>query len=107
MRRPSAPSARHPDTLTSINNLASLLDAQAKPDKAEPLYSEALEGSREVLCARHPRTLIAINNIALLLQAQGKLDAEPLYREALKACREKLGSRRPRTLTMINNHEIC
>ena len=35
----------HPDTLTSINNLAHLLQAQGHLAEAEPLYREALEKS--------------------------------------------------------------
>jgi tetratricopeptide (TPR) repeat protein len=32
----------HPDTLTSMNNLARLLYSQGKYDAAEPLYRETL-----------------------------------------------------------------
>jgi len=32
----------HPDTLTSMNNLALLLQSQGKYDAAEPLYRETL-----------------------------------------------------------------
>ena len=35
----------HPDTLSSRNNLAALLQAQGQLAEAEPLYREALEKS--------------------------------------------------------------
>ena len=35
----------HPDTLSSLNNLAALLKAQGQLAEAEPLYREALEKS--------------------------------------------------------------
>ena len=38
---------QHPDTLTSVNNLAALLKAQGRLEEAEPLFREAVEGSRE------------------------------------------------------------
>ena len=33
----------HPDTLTSVNNLAALYDTQGRYGEAEPLYKRALE----------------------------------------------------------------
>ena len=36
--------AKHPHTLTSVNNLVSLLHAQGKLTKAEALFRRALEG---------------------------------------------------------------
>ena len=35
----------HPDTLSSLNNLAALLKAQGNLAEAEPLFREALEKS--------------------------------------------------------------
>jgi hypothetical protein len=34
---------RHPDTLTSLNNLTGLYSNQGRYGKAEPLYREALQ----------------------------------------------------------------
>merc|ERR1712054_715116 len=75
---------KHPSTLTSINNLAGLLEERGRLDEAEPLYQEALAGRREKLGDKHPDTLLSINNLAALLKAQGRLDeAERLDRGAL------------------------
>merc|ERR1711957_765139 len=72
---------RHPDTLTSINNLALLWEAQGKLAEAEPLYVEALGVRRATLGNQHPDTLTSINNLANLWHVQGKLaEAEPLFR---------------------------
>jgi len=38
----------HPDTLTSINNLASCLNSQSKHSEAEPLYRQALAARQKV-----------------------------------------------------------
>ncbi|MEO0477494.1 MAG: histidine kinase dimerization/phospho-acceptor domain-containing protein [Planctomycetota bacterium] len=65
---------------------------------AEPLFREALDGSRATLGDRHPHTLLSINYYARLLHAQGKLDeAEPLLREAVEGYRATLGDRHPDT----------
>ena len=78
--------AQHPDTLTSMNNLASVLYNQGKLAEAEGLLWEVLKAAREVLGARHPDTMASMNNLANVLSAQGKLaDAERLHRETLKA----------------------
>ena len=39
---------RHPDTLSSLNNLAGLYEDQGRYGEAEPLYREALQACREV-----------------------------------------------------------
>jgi tetratricopeptide (TPR) repeat protein len=95
---------RHPDTLNSLNNLASLYQRQGRYREAEPLYREALQARREVLGPRHPATLVSLNNLAFLYDSQHRYgEAEPLYREALLASREVLGPRHPDTLTSLNN----
>ena len=86
-------------TLTSINNLGSLLKTQGQYEEAEPLLREALEVRRRTLGDEHPGTLISINNLGLLLQDQGKYDdAEPLLREALEVKRRTPGDDHPETL---------
>ncbi len=44
----------HPNTLTSLNNLATLLQAQGKLAEAEPLLEEALRASRATIGEEHP-----------------------------------------------------
>ena len=50
--------SRHPDALTSINNLASLLQATGDLDRAEELLSEAHTTAKSVLGPEHPHTRI-------------------------------------------------
>ncbi|CAK0820165.1 unnamed protein product [Prorocentrum cordatum] len=69
---------RHPDTLTSVNDLAMRLQAQgdlagAEPllrEALQPLLREALQARREVLGDGHPDTLTSANNLARLLDAK-------------------------------------
>jgi len=94
----------HPNTLTSMNNLASLYQDQGKYNAAEPLYVECLEKSKSALGDDHPGTLTSINNLALLYQDQGKYNAaEPLYVECLEKSKATLGDDHPDTLLSMNN----
>ena len=72
----------HPNTLTSLNNLAVLLYEKGDDDAAEPLYRRALEASERILGPEHPRTLTSVNSLAMLLNATGRLaEAVVLLRE--------------------------
>eukprot|EP00808_Paulinella_micropora_P006814 g49116.t1 len=94
----------HPDTLSSVNNLAELLRTQSKYAEAEPLYRRALEGREQQLGAMHPDTLASVNNLALLLKARGKyLEAEPLYRRSLEGREVVFGPSHPQTLSVVIN----
>ena len=54
----------HPDTATSLNNLAELYRTQAKYDLAEPLYERALAIYEKVLGPDHPSTIQTRENLA-------------------------------------------
>jgi tetratricopeptide (TPR) repeat protein len=76
--------AEHPDTLGSINNLASLYQDQGRYGEAEPLLRRSLAAKESVLGAEHPRTLTGLNNLAFLYEDQGRYgEAETLYRRTL------------------------
>ncbi|KAF1943506.1 putative kinesin [Clathrospora elynae] len=51
----------HPDTLTSVSNLGSVLESQVKYDKAEAMHQRALEGYEKVLGPEHPNTLTSVS----------------------------------------------
>ena len=88
----------HPQTLTSVNNLAVLYQAQGRYGEAEPLYRRALATKEKVLGPEHPETLTSINNLAALYKAQGRYgEAEPLYRRALATKEKVLGPEHPDT----------
>ena len=73
----------HPDTASSLNNLAGLYRAQGRYAEAEPLYRRALAIREAVLGPDHPDTASSLNNLAGLFRAQGRYgEAEPLLRRA-------------------------
>jgi hypothetical protein len=56
----------HPDTATSLNNLAGLLYAQGDLAGARPLYERALAIREKVLGPEHPNTATVRNNLSIL-----------------------------------------
>jgi tetratricopeptide (TPR) repeat protein len=94
----------HPDTLTSLNNLAALYQAQGRYQEAEPLYQRTLRAREQALGPDHPDTLTTVNDLAELYRAQGRYrEAEPLYRRAFDSKERVLGPDHPSTLTSLNN----
>jgi tetratricopeptide (TPR) repeat protein len=94
----------HPDTATSLNNLAALYRVQGQYDAAAPLYSSALAIREKALGPDHPDTAISLNNLAGLYDAQGRYDAAaPLYSSALAITEKALGPDHPNTATSLNN----
>ncbi len=94
----------HPDTLTSVNNLAEILRSKGDYAGAEPLCRRALEGKERVLGKEHPSTLNSANNLAGLLDSKGdSVGAEPLYRCVLEGSERVLGKDHPSTLNIANN----
>nr|VFK14111.1 MAG: Tetratricopeptide repeat-containing protein [Candidatus Kentron sp. FM] len=94
----------HPDTLTSLNNLAGLYQSQGRYSEAEPLYQRALAASERVLGKEHPDTLSSLGNLALLYQAQGRYgEAEPLLQRVLATRERVLGRKHPDTLASLND----
>ena len=95
---------RHPNYATSLNNLASLLEAQGDYAGARPLYEQALAIRKEVLGERHPDYAVSLNNLAGLLNAQGDYaGARPLYEQALAISKEVQGERHPHYAYSLNN----
>ncbi|GFR42040.1 hypothetical protein Agub_g2856 [Astrephomene gubernaculifera] len=98
----------HPDTISSISNLASCINAQGKYSEAEPMYRQALELHTKVLGAEHPDTISSINNLASCIDAQGKYsEAEPMYRQALELRTKVLGAEHPDTISSISYLASC
>ena len=96
--------ADHPDTLTSMNELAWGYQAAGKLDLALPLYEETLKRRQAKLGPDHPGTLQSMNNLALGYEGARKLDlALPLYEETLKRRTAKLGPDHIDTLQSMGN----
>ena len=94
----------HPDTLTSMNNLAMVLRYQGKYGTAEEKLRRALELRKKVLGPKHPDTLTGMSNLALVLRSQGKYEeAEEMDRRTLELREKVLGREHPDTLTSMNN----
>jgi tetratricopeptide (TPR) repeat protein len=54
----------HPDTLTTVNNMALVYESQGDYSKALEWYDRALAGKERSLGRDHPSTLTTVNNMA-------------------------------------------
>ncbi|KAF2677679.1 hypothetical protein K458DRAFT_395748 [Lentithecium fluviatile CBS 122367] len=73
----------HPDTLTSVSQLGSVLLRQGKYDEAEAMHRRALEGNEKVLGRKHPDTLTSVYHLAFLFHRQHHYTAaRELYKRA-------------------------
>jgi tetratricopeptide (TPR) repeat protein len=80
----------HPETATSLANLANLLKVQGDLATARPLYERDLAICEKVLGPEHPETATSLSNLAILMETQGDLaQARPLFERAL-VIREKV-----------------
>ncbi|KAI9764839.1 MAG: hypothetical protein M1840_007985 [Geoglossum simile] len=94
----------HPNTLTSISNLGSVLSRQGKYEEAEAMHRQAFEGYEKVLGPEHPSTLTSANNLGSVLEGQGKYEeAEVMLRWVLETREKVLGPEHPSTLASANN----
>ncbi|MGR3275614.1 tetratricopeptide repeat protein [Acaryochloris marina NIES-2412] len=94
----------HPETGTSLNNLAGLYESTGRYGEAEPLYQRTLKISEAQLGPEHPETGTSLNNLAGLYESTGRYgEAEPLYQRALKISEAQLGPEHPETGTRLNN----
>jgi tetratricopeptide (TPR) repeat protein len=94
----------HPDTATSLNNLALLYEAQGRYGEAEPLYQRALALSERLLGPEHPNVATNLHNLAGLYRAQGRYgEAEPLYQRALTLYEQALGPEHPDVATSLHD----
>ncbi len=97
----------HPDTATSLNNLALLLWEQGHPESAQPLHERALTIREKALGPEHPATAESLNNLALDLHAQGDLvGARSLLERALEVRERALGQEHHVTAINLDNLAI-
>jgi tetratricopeptide (TPR) repeat protein len=89
----------HPDTLTTVDDLGSVLLRQGRYKEAEAMHQQALEGREKVLGPEHPSTLTSMSNLGLVLEEQGKLEeVEAMHRQALEGRKKVLRPKRPSTV---------
>ena len=94
----------HPDTLTSMINLASLYSEQGRWKEAEKLGVLAMETTKRVLGTEHPDTLASMANLASTFSIQGRWkEAEDLEVQAVETSSRVLGKQHPDTLTYMAN----
>jgi hypothetical protein len=94
----------HPNTLTTMNNLAETRHDLGDLDGVRELHEQALAGRRRALGDDHPATLESMNNLAETRYDLGDLDgARELHEQALAGCRRVLGDDHPDTLISMNN----
>ena len=62
----------HPDTLTSMANLACMYTNQGRRKEAETLYVVVMEKRKQVLGNDHPSTLASVANLASMYGNQGR-----------------------------------
>jgi tetratricopeptide (TPR) repeat protein len=89
----------HPSTLTSVNNLAVMLQDQGKYDEAEPMNRRAVEGYENALGKEHPDTLNSV-----YCQRKRYDTASELYQRACDAYKRILSSQHPITVACCNDY---
>jgi hypothetical protein len=88
----------HPDTLTSMANLASTYRNQGRWKEAEQLQAKELEICKRVLGVDHPDTLISMANLALIFRGQGQdEEALALMEDCVQKRKQVLGPKHPYT----------
>ncbi|KAK3937341.1 putative kinesin light chain [Diplogelasinospora grovesii] len=94
----------HPDTLTSINNLASTYRDQGRWEEAKKLQVQVMKTSKTKLGPDHPNTLMSMNNLASTLWKQGRWEeAEKVQVQVMETYKAKLGADHPDTLIHMHN----
>ncbi|MFL6353140.1 MAG: tetratricopeptide repeat protein [Bryobacteraceae bacterium] len=97
----------NPDTLKSMNNLATTLDEQGRYAEAERLHRQVLDIRRRTLGPDHADTLVSLNNLANSLAEQGRYaEAEKLMRQALEIEHRILGPEHNLTIGAMENLAI-
>jgi tetratricopeptide (TPR) repeat protein len=88
----------HPDTLTSMSNLANVLRKQGKYEEAEAMNRQTLARREKVLGHEHPDTLMSVYSLAHLLTHQQRYsESLPLYKRACAGYEAVLGKDHPTT----------
>ena len=92
----------HPDTLTSMANLASTYSSQGRWTEAEELDVQVMEIRRRVLGPEHPDTLSSMANLASTYRMQGRwTEAEELGVQVMEIRRRVLGPEHLDTLSSM------
>ncbi len=94
----------HPDTLSSVENLASIYFEQGRIAESEPLYRRVLEARERVLGPEHPDTLVSVNDLGHFHQGLGQYsEAERLMQRGLQARERVLGPEHYDTIESVSS----
>lgn len=86
----------HPVTLSTVNNLASVLANHGKYETAEDMLWRVLKEREKAPGKDHPAALLSVANLGLVSQNQNKYEtAEALYRRTLEGLENVLGMNHP------------
>jgi tetratricopeptide (TPR) repeat protein/tRNA A-37 threonylcarbamoyl transferase component Bud32 len=94
----------HPDTLKTMNNLASAYEKGGRTAEAIPLLEQVRPQLTKKLGPDHPDTLGALNNLACAYRGAGRTtEAIPLFEQVRQQQMQSLGPDHPHTLTTLHN----
>ena len=97
----------HPDTLTSMNNLALTYSDLGEHEKALELTEKAYEQNCKVLGEEHPNTLTSLKNLASEYGEVGEHEkALELTEKAYELRSKVLGEEHPDTRISLDNLEL-
>ena len=81
--------AEHPLTLSSLDNLGTVLQGLGKGEEAVNTHREAMKGLKKILGAGHLVTLACMSNLAMALQSQDERLSSPIsVSDILGACQK-------------------
>ncbi|KIJ97535.1 hypothetical protein K443DRAFT_9810 [Laccaria amethystina LaAM-08-1] len=94
----------HPDTITAMENLATMYGNLEKHAEAEKLEIQVLNARNKIIEVKHPGTIMAIANLAATCRNLGKhTGGEELQIQGQQAQSRALGGEHPdKTKTMSN-----
>jgi tetratricopeptide (TPR) repeat protein len=96
--------SEHPNTASSLNNLASVLQDLGDFAGARQLFERALAIRENVFGSEHPNTASSLNNLASVLRTEGHFaKARALFERALAIYEKTHGPEHPETASSLNN----
>jgi len=98
----------HPDTLNTMNSLATVFIRLGKYAEAESVLRETISRQKQVLGAEHQQTIVSMHNLGIVYYYQGKYaEAESMGRETLEVRTKVLGESHPDTIFSLENLAIA
>ena len=96
--------ADHPDTITSMTDLARTYFSQGRWNEAEQIEAQGMDIRKKLFGTEHPDTLSSITNLASIYHSQGRWnEAEQLQIQVIDMSKKLLGAEHPDTLTRMQN----